>query len=69
MAAKVVILMFLVLAVIFLIYSFVKDLYKYPLCPKCKDNLYCERNEAGRAICKIHGDVTDCDLISNLEED
>jgi hypothetical protein len=69
MIAKVVILIFLVPGAVWLICRSLKDLYKYPLCPKCKKSFYCERNEAGRAICSIHGDVTDCDLIKNLEED
>jgi len=68
MIAKIVFLIFLVSGLIFLAYDSLRDIYKYPLCPKCEDSLYCERNEAGRAICKIHGDITDCDLIEVTEE-
>jgi hypothetical protein len=65
---KIAVVIFIISEGILLAYICVKDNYKYPLCPKCGNSLYCKRNEAGRAICQIHGDVTDCDLIEETEE-
>ena len=32
------------------------DSYKYPICPKCHDNLRFRRVK-GKIICQIHGEV------------
>ena len=32
----------------------IHDFYKYPVCPKCKNNLSCKKIK-GKITCKIHG--------------
>lgn len=57
---------FLGLLAFFAVCIFLRDGYKHPFCPKCGDSVCCERNEQGRAICRVHGDITDIPIIEKF---
>ena len=63
---KVLMTIIAVLALIFLIYTIIKDGHEHPFCPKCGNSLRCRRNRSGRIICKKHGDVTDKNIITGI---
>ena len=44
------------LGFIVMIATFLYEEYRYPVCPKCGDNIFCKRKK-GVKICKIHGVV------------
>jgi hypothetical protein len=55
--------------IILLVWGIVRNERNHAYCPLCDDNISCKKNQEGRKICTLHGDVTDFDAIGPQNED